>query len=600
MPGPILSRIFPGEVATSGDISDKLNNHESRISDIEKWENADVNPKNTERDDKLDKIDKYLSGTVEPILNQHDAEIDTLSTEMKSKVALDNEQNLHIDTLERTTLDIADLRVKKWADENFDARFDTKWDITELHTKADEWFADYDMNLKLKKMLDLPSGIENYDVGEILGVFDRIGGQIKPLPQLSVSQPAVSGAIGETSGGTLAGTDTTQGTGISAPGSTATPTKGTATGTTGIQGSTGTKATDIGTGRTLSGTITNVYDIEDRLTKVLQTYWATIYGLYVSWDTYVGSMSDVVAYKSRWNDAGDFVSGYGDSLKSLISGKGNYLDSRVEGIVDTKLKSFKITVESIASKLELPQDQATLLADLTKTDSGLNSDKPSQHILDSIRFYHSNFKGYTGIDDILTNSTTKLKEINDSWWNADYMKSRFVARTDTWLGLDGTKRTILDYVDGWWTSVDFAGRVDSTLLQRQAWLDLESYRSKFPSIESHTKKLTSMYNRVSTLDDNIKNLISELKARGNDIAATASALGSDVNTIESYVKSLIKLDIAKLIDPNNIARVITSLLDILLRTAEGFDRLVVLIDGVRIKVSDISRTVEGLKSDLKP
>jgi archaellum component FlaC len=275
-------------------------------------------------------------------------------------------------------------------------------------------------------------------------------------------------------------------------------------------------------------------------------------------------------------------------------------------MISSNLASFKATVES---KMALPLEQVTFLSGMITARGGLNGDKPTAHVLNSIDFYFNNFKGRANLEAALAEHTSYFNELNNTWWDLSSTKFRIKAAQDTWIGLDGTRNTIRDYFDGWMTDFDLGSRVGDLLngdpLFKDAWLGLKDKYLDLPKISGHGKALMDVRDRTGNVKDRITALRDEIKAREDEFNTAASKVGTLRSAMSSYITTYGWASLfggiygAKAAEAYIFVDVMSKLDGVLDNIVDAFDKVSNTYAGMRLKIEDIATEVGNLQSTLK-
>jgi hypothetical protein len=424
----------------------------------------------------------------------------------------------------------------------------------------------------------LPGGIENYDVGELLGVFDRIGSKIEPEKTIAVGQPGVNSlmAVGKAADTT---TTTTQGAG------------GTG-GTIAVAGGGGTGV--FYTGKT----IRNISEIETRFTKLLQTYWMNLVGLQAAWTSDIlPNVTSVKQNKTSWSEAATFKTTYADMIGKISAGSFAGLDTRIASIADTKVKDM---AKVLGSTLSLPTAQAGVLTDLTSARSNLGGGTAKDYILGTVDFHYNNFKGFTSFSDVLNGAGPKQTILAhvDNWFDTAAIRKKLDDRGFGLLGTADYKSTIEDYFMDFWNKMDFGTRMMATLNNRQEWLDLTKYSSKFPSIANGMGLLGNVRDTVGDIQTRLTSLTSDLRNKQQVLKAGVGQLRDDADAIKDYITETAKGKWENMFDFGKIVHVLTHTVDLLLKTVDVLDYTEKSFDTLTTGLTGIKDSVAGLKTNM--
>lgn len=592
---PFLNRILGGTAEaplTPLEVQDSVRKHDSQIRALQTWQAEDINPNQKKQDDKIDRMDKWLTQVAEPTLNLHDDDIAGLKSRVDITDKKDLEQDIAISAVNKSIPDVADDRITRWAEGNFNASCDAWFSKTSIDAKSKSFIDGYDLGPKLKTMFQLPTGLEHYDIGEILGVMDRVGSRLEALPKLAVSQPEVAGfapkadqtaAVAGTAGIAVAGGGTAAGAGIG--------------GTTAVTGSEMAKK---------GGTIRNVDMLEDRFTKLTQTYWSVLVGLAASWSGVIlPNMQEVSGKKASWSDASDFIGSYKSSLADLIAGRSSVFDGRIASIAEEKTKSM---AKILGSTLSLPTDQAGFLTDMTSADGVLDNKKPKEFAKDAIRFHYNNFRGRTDFDAVLEGSRSKLNSIVGDWWNLDSIKDAINRRNDAWLGFGDTKDVIKGYMQDFWNRVDFGSRLESVIGSdarfSNYWGNMKSYYDRWMDIRPSNVALLDIRDKLPGIKTRIANLRAEIKTREDKLSAIRDKLSNFDFGIDELVakhgwKALFGIAGAAWAGASITEEILGKIKGAISTATSGFSEIVNLCSGMRLKLQDMETEVSGLETTMK-
>jgi len=442
---------------------------------------TDTDQKVADLNSKVAKIEGWITDTAQPIMSQQD---DAVSGLMSRTDLINSNQDVLAGNISRVNSNIPDTfdqRIQAFMKDNFVKASDGWFEGKDIGPKADGWIEKKDLNPKITEVLGLPDGIVPIDAGEFLGIIQRVGGRVQAIPEYQLVSPGLNTIVGPGSGGV----------GVK---------------TSGVPGT--------------MHTIPKAAEIEDRLSKILSTWYPTITSLQAGWSGFIlPTLKDVEARKGEWNDAANFFKNNTGNLAMIMSGQSNLFDGRISSIVQAQLANFRAQVEA---KNNLPLQYTNFLGTFFVTDAGGKA--PKDFILETISFYRTNFAGGSMASFLTGAGRPTLGTVIDQYMSGDSGEGIILGKVRNWWDSQDMMDRSFGRSDEWFDKKNIGSRVQGHLDGLPEFGKLREFQGRFGLFDNGIGIMRKNRPIISNLKDRLSKMRNKLQANGNGLALNGDLL----------------------------------------------------------------------------
>lgn len=442
---------------------------------------TDTDQKVADLDSKVAKIEGWITDTAQPIMSQQD---DAVSGLMSRTDLINSNQDVLAGNISRVNSNIPDTfdqRIQAFMKDNFVKASDGWFEGKDIGPKVDGWIEKKDLVPKMTEVLGLPAGIVPIDAGEFLGIIQRVGGRVQAIPEYQLVSAGLNTIVGPGSGGV----------GVK---------------TSGVPGT--------------MHTIPKAAEIEDRLSKILSTWYPTITSLQAGWSGFIlPTLEDVEARKGEWNDAANFFKNNTGNLAMIMSGQSNLFDGRIASIVQAQLANFRAQVEA---KNNLPLQYTNFLGTFFVTDAGGKA--PKDFILETISFYRTNFAGGSMASFLTGAGRPTLGTVIDQYMSGDSGEGIILGKVRNWWDSQDMMDRSFFRSDEWFDKKDIGSRVQGHLDGLPEFGKLRAFEGRFGLFNNGIGIMRKNRPIVSSLKDRLSKMRNKLQANGNGLALNGDLL----------------------------------------------------------------------------